>query len=226
SGGGCRAGRSGQRSGSSMPESKRPSCAILPRREGLPPPCRRLLFSVSRRWLRGPSVFPLGAMNKNFKTTFSMTSSYRTTCRDVNSFFCLMKKPRLCRSARPESSREVRKRCLRAPFARTQSEPRRRLALASGFALFRSFGIDRLDELAHGAVSAWPTHGRTRRSSISLKDVSSECSTMVLAFRGHHLYHSRRRHSSPAFALLVNAAGQSCSCSCSLFVRRLHRCDP
>ena len=33
-----------------------------------------------------------------------------------------------------------------APFARSQSEPRRRLALASGFALFRSFGIDRLDE--------------------------------------------------------------------------------
>src|SRR5215831_13238558 len=98
--------------------------------------------------------------------------------------FCSMKNPLLCRSARPESSREVRKRCLMAPFARTQSEPRRRLALASGFALFRSFGIDRLDELAHGAVSAWPMHGRTRRSRISLKDVSSECSTMVLAFPG------------------------------------------
>src|SRR5262245_52985055 len=27
-----------------------------------------------------------------------MTSSYRTTCRDVNSFFCLMKNPLLCRS--------------------------------------------------------------------------------------------------------------------------------
>src|SRR5262249_38998780 len=62
----------------------------------------------------------------------------------------LDEKSTVCRSARPESSREVRKRCLMAPFARTQSEPRRRLALASGFALFRSFGIDRLDEVRSG----------------------------------------------------------------------------
>ena len=34
---------------------------------------------------------------------------------------------------------------LMAPLARTQSERRRRLALASGFRLLRSFGIDRLD---------------------------------------------------------------------------------
>jgi len=32
-----------------------------------------------------------------------------------------------------------------APFARTQSERRRRLGLASGFLLLRSFGTDRLD---------------------------------------------------------------------------------
>jgi hypothetical protein len=32
-----------------------------------------------------------------------------------------------------------------------QSERRRRLALAGGFRLLRSFEIDRLDELAHGA---------------------------------------------------------------------------
>src|SRR5262245_25773203 len=38
-----------------------------------------------------------------------------------------------------------------APLGRSQSEPRRRLALASGFALFRSFGIDRLDELGSAA---------------------------------------------------------------------------
>ena len=31
-----------------------------------------------------------------------------------------------------------------APLARTQSERRRRLALASGFRLLRSFGIDRI----------------------------------------------------------------------------------
>ena len=82
--------------------------------------------------------------------TVTMTSPYRTTGRNVNSFFCLMKNPLLCRSARPESSREVRKRCLMAPFARTQSERRRRLGLASGFLLLRSFGIDRLDAPAQG----------------------------------------------------------------------------
>src|SRR5262245_11876182 len=36
-------------------------------------------------------------------------------------------------------------------LARTQSEQRRRLALAGGFRLLRSSGIDRLDELAHAA---------------------------------------------------------------------------
>jgi hypothetical protein len=34
---------------------------------------------------------------------------YRTIGRDVNSFFCLMKNPLLCRSARSESSREAAK---------------------------------------------------------------------------------------------------------------------
>src|SRR5262245_61374459 len=55
--------------------------------------------------------------------------------------FCLMKNPLSYRAARPESGRETRERLLREPLARSQSEPRRRLALASGFALFRSFGI-------------------------------------------------------------------------------------
>src|SRR5262245_65937897 len=36
-----------------------------------------------------------------------------------------------------------------------RSEPRRRLALASGFALFRSFGIDRLDELGSAVGAGW-----------------------------------------------------------------------
>ena len=39
-----------------------------------------------------------------------------------------------------------------APVGRTQSERRRRLGLASGFLLLRSFGIDRLDAPAHGAA--------------------------------------------------------------------------
>jgi hypothetical protein len=43
------------------------------------------------------------------------------------------------------------RRSLMAPLARTQSERRRRLALASGFRLLRLSEIDRLDELGHGA---------------------------------------------------------------------------
>ena len=51
----------------------------------------------------------------------------------------------LLRSARPESGREAREMFLIEPLARTQSERRRRLALASGFRLLRLSGIDRLD---------------------------------------------------------------------------------
>ena len=67
--------------------------------------------------------------------------------------FLLDEKPTVVprRLGRRESSREVRKRCLMAPLARTQSERRRRLALASGFRLLRSSGIDRLDAPAHAA---------------------------------------------------------------------------
>src|SRR5438876_1048869 len=54
-----------------------------------------------------------------------------------------MKNPLLCRAARPESGREVRERFLVASLTRIQSERRRRLALASGFRLLRSFGLDR-----------------------------------------------------------------------------------
>src|SRR5262245_43740912 len=65
--------------------------------------------------------------------------------------FCLMKNPLLYRSAWPESGREVRERFLMETLGRTQSERRRRLALAGGFRLLRSSGIDRLDAPAHSA---------------------------------------------------------------------------
>ena len=65
----------------------------------------------------------------------------RESCQSA---FCLIKNPLLCRSARPGNSREAREMSLFAPLARTQSERRRRLALASGFRLVRSFGIDRI----------------------------------------------------------------------------------
>src|SRR5262249_9905864 len=65
--------------------------------------------------------------------------------------FCLMKNPLLCRSAWSESSREASERFLMETLGRTQSERCRRLALAGGFRLLRSSGIDRLDAPAHAA---------------------------------------------------------------------------
>jgi len=47
--------------------------------------------------------------------------------------------------------REGRERSLFAPLARILSERLRRLVLATGFRLLRSFGIDRLDAPAHAA---------------------------------------------------------------------------
>ena len=59
------------------------------------------------------------------------------------------------------------------PFScgRTQSERRRRLALAGGFRLLRSSGIDRLDALAHavGRGSAGPDGTRLSSANVSLK---------------------------------------------------------
>ena len=80
-----------------------------------------------------------------FKPPFSMTGAISQDRDRCQFLFCLMKNPLLYRSARPESGREARERFLMAPLARTQSERRRRLALASGFRLLRSSGIDRLD---------------------------------------------------------------------------------
>src|SRR5207247_1349282 len=74
---------------------------------------------------------------------FLWSELYRRTGRDVNSRFWLMRNPLLCWAARPESGREVRERFLVASLTRIQSERRRRLALASGFRLLRSFGLDR-----------------------------------------------------------------------------------
>src|SRR5262245_54357714 len=62
-----------------------------------------------------------------------------------------MKNPLLYRSAWPESSRETSERFLMETLGRTRSERRRRLALAGGFRLLRSSGIDRLDTPAHAA---------------------------------------------------------------------------
>ena len=65
--------------------------------------------------------------------------------------FLLDEKSAVVRSAWPESSRETSERFLMETLGRTQSERRRRFALAGGFRLLRLFGIDRLDALAHAA---------------------------------------------------------------------------
>src|SRR5215475_2661916 len=70
-------------------------------------------------------------------------SQPRQSCQFM---FCLMKNPLFYRSAWPQSSREASERFLMETLGRTQSERRCRLALAGGFRLLRSFGIDRLDE--------------------------------------------------------------------------------
>src|SRR5262245_58627541 len=76
-------------------------------------------------------------------------SQPRQSCQFL---FCLMKNPLLYRSAWPESSREASERFLMETLGRTQSERCRRLALAGGFRLLRSSGIDRLDAPAHGSA--------------------------------------------------------------------------
>ena len=83
----------------------------------------------------------IGFLNHLF---FSMTGAISQDRESCQFLFCLMKNPLLYRSARPESGREGRERFFMEPLARTQSERRRRLALASGFRLVRSFGIDRI----------------------------------------------------------------------------------
>ena len=74
-----------------------------------------------------------------FKPPFSMIRVISQGHESCQFLFCLMKNPPLYQAARPESGREAREVCRIAPLARTQSERRRRLALASGFRLVRSF---------------------------------------------------------------------------------------
>ena len=71
-------------------------------------------------------------MNRIFKPFFydGVISQDGESCQFL---FCLIKNPVLCWAARPESSREAREVSQIAPLARTQSERRRRLALASSF---------------------------------------------------------------------------------------------
>src|SRR5262245_36523540 len=61
------------------------------------------------------------------------------------SSFCLMKIPMLLRLARAAQRSEAREVCRITPLARTQSERRRRLALATGFRLLSTMGTDHVE---------------------------------------------------------------------------------
>src|SRR5215470_16178312 len=91
-------------------------------------------------------------MYRKFKPPFfwPAIAQDRQSCQ---SHFRLMKNPLLHRSAWPESSREASERFLMETLGGTQSERRRRLALAGSFRLLRSSGIDRLDASAHAAAA-------------------------------------------------------------------------
>jgi hypothetical protein len=69
------------------------------------------------------------------KTTFFYDWSHIAGRESCQFLFWLMKNPMFYRAARPESGREARERFLRAALGRTQSERRRRLALAGGIRL-------------------------------------------------------------------------------------------
>src|SRR5262245_14962399 len=75
-----------------------------------------------------------------------------------------MKIPMLLRPARAAQRSEAREVCRITPLARTQSERRRRLALASGFRLLRLSGINRI--AAQGSVAGRGWAGPDGRISI------------------------------------------------------------
>jgi hypothetical protein len=83
--------------------------------------------------------------------TFSVAGAISQPRQSSQFLFCLMKNPLLYRSAWPESSREASERFLMETLRSNSERAARRLALAGGFRLLRSSGIDRLDTPAHAA---------------------------------------------------------------------------
>jgi hypothetical protein len=78
------------------------------------------------------ALVALGFCIGNLNNLFS-ERSYIASPANCQSHFCLMKTPVLLRMARAMQRSEAREVFQIAPHARTQSERRRRLALASGF---------------------------------------------------------------------------------------------
>src|SRR5262249_22123885 len=90
------------------------------------------------------------AMDRIFKRPFSIRGAISQHRKKCQLLFCLMKTRCCTPPARPVSSRETRETFPIAPLARSSKERRRRLALAGGFGLFRSSGIDRFDAAERG----------------------------------------------------------------------------
>ena len=81
--------------------------------------------------------------------TFSMAGAISQPRQSCQFLFCLMKNPLLYRSAWPESSREASERFLMETLGGTQSERRRRLALAGGFRLLDC--LEQIDSTCWGS---------------------------------------------------------------------------
>jgi hypothetical protein len=90
--------------------------------------------------------FCIGILNH----LFFWPEQYRRT-GGMSIVFLFDEIPRLLRPAHAAQRSEAREVCRITPLARTQSERRRRLALASGFRLLRLSGIDRIAAPARAA---------------------------------------------------------------------------
>src|SRR4029453_2638505 len=86
-----------------------------------------------------------------------------------------MKIPMLLRPGRAAQRSEAREVCRITPLARTQSERRRRLALATGFGLLRLSGINRI--AAQGSVAG--RGGRPRWARILTITGGSSMAAMI-----------------------------------------------
>src|SRR5262245_41364657 len=96
---------------------------------------------------------------RNFKRTFFSGLSNIAGRVGCQSSFCLMKTLVLLRPARAAQRSEAREVCRITPLARTQRERRRRLALATGFRLLRSSGLDRIAAQGSVAGRGWAGPG-------------------------------------------------------------------
>src|SRR5262249_40933883 len=128
------------------------------------PGCR-IALGVRDLWqvgTRRPSRGPGASMHRDFETTFFMTGAISRDWESCQFPFVLDEKATVVAGGAVGKRRERHERFFIAPLGRSQSEPRRRLALASGFALFRLSGINRIDAPGSAAGRA----GRPRWARI------------------------------------------------------------